>query len=69
VRISSCSTSLRVRPGGLLQRVDVQLDLLTEQAVDGATQFEQLVDRHFSLVGAEVTGHLVDEQAVHAGVT
>ena len=36
--------------GGPLQRVDVEFDLLAEQPVDGATQFEQLVDR-LRLVG------------------
>ena len=55
--------------GGPLQRVDVEFDLLGEESVDGAAQFEQLVDRLLPLVGGELAGDLVDEQAVHAGVT
>jgi hypothetical protein len=55
-------------PAGQLQRVDVQLDLLGEQVVDGATQIEQLVHGLLPLFGRQAVGDLVDEQAVHAGV-
>jgi hypothetical protein len=55
-------------PAGWLQGIDVQLDLLGEEPVDGAAQLEQLVDRLFSLVGGQFAGDLVDQQAVEAGV-
>ena len=50
--------------GGALQRVDVELDLLSEQPVDGAAQLEQLVHRRLALLGSEIGRDLVDEQAV-----
>ena len=52
-------------PGGGLQCVDVELDLIAEEPVDGAPELEQLVDRLLPLVCAEPVGDLVDEQAVH----
>ncbi len=69
MRISSRSPSANVRPAARGERVDVELDLLGEEPVDGAAQIEQPVDRLLALAAGQIPGDLVDEQAVDAGVT
>ena len=50
------------------QRLDVEFDLLGQEAVDCAAEIQQLVDRPFPLLGRQVAGDLIDQHRVEAGV-
>ena len=55
-------------PGAPCERLDVELELLGEQAVHCAAELEEFVDGSLTFLGRQVGCHLVDEECVEAGV-